>query len=253
MSAPSPLTGLHGQVAIVTGAAGGIGYAVSATLADNGATVIMADIDAAGCQARAAELRRTGVAVRAEWVDVSQRDAVKELVDGTLAEFGHIDVLVNNGALDAPTGSAWEISPEHWTRIIDVNLSGQWWCSQAVLPSMMTRRSGRIIFISSVSARMGDPETSVAYNAAKAGLIGLTIGLSRHVEGSGVLVNAIAPGPTGTGRPMTDAERERTLAAMPLGLGGPQPIADACLYLAGSGGSWMSGSILNVSGGMWRG
>ena len=137
--------------------------------------------------------------------------------------------------------------------MIDTNLSGAWWCTAAVLGHMRDRRSGRIIFISSGSARVGDREISVAYNASKAGLVGLTIGLSTHVEASGILVNAIAPGYTGTGQPMGDEERAQYATEHPLGVVGPGPVADACVYLASSSGDWISGAVLNVSGGWVRG
>ena len=170
-----------------------------------------------------------------------------------LDRFGRIDLLVNDAGLDAPPGEPWTIGEEHWRRVIDTDLSGAWWCTQAVLPHMMQRNTGRVIFISSGSARIGAPEISVAYNAAKAGLVGLTVGLAVHLEPYGILVNAIAPGPTGTGEPMTAAERANHERQFPLGIVGPQPIADACLYLARSSGDWVSGTVLNVSGGWWRG
>jgi NAD(P)-dependent dehydrogenase (short-subunit alcohol dehydrogenase family) len=111
---------------------------------------------------------------------------------------------------------------------------------------------GRVILISSSSARMGDHGVSVAYNAAKAGLIGLTIGLSVQLEPHGILVNAIAPGPTGTGR-ITDEWRDAYLRDHPLGIVGADPVAHACLYLAGPAGDWISGTVMNVSGGRIRG
>jgi 3-oxoacyl-[acyl-carrier protein] reductase len=118
---------------------------------------------------------------------------------------------------------------------------------------MKERGSGRIVFISSGSARIAEHDISVAYNASKAGLIGLTIGLSVHLEPFGILVNAVAPGPTGTGHPMTERQRTAYLEQFPLGLGGPEPIADAVRYLARGSGNWVSGAVLNVSGGWVRG
>jgi len=162
-------------------------------------------------------------------------------------------VLVNNAGLDAPPGEPWAISEEEWREVIETDLTGPWWCTRAALPYMMAQRGGRIIFISSGSARIGSADTTVAYNAAKAGLVGLTVGLSVYLEPYGILVNAIAPGPTGTGTPMTAAEVARHERDFPLGIGGPEPVAHACLYLAGAGGDWVSGSVLNVSGGWWRG
>jgi NAD(P)-dependent dehydrogenase (short-subunit alcohol dehydrogenase family) len=159
--------------------------------------------------------------------------------------------LVNNAGIDAPTGFAAELSREHWRDVIETDLTGPWWCTQSVIPHMIQRRSGRIIFISSRSWQSGSARLSVAYNAAKAGLVGLTIGLSAQLEPFGILVNAIAPGPTGTGRgPVSEAQDTEQY---PLGIRGPQPVAHACLYLARESGDWISGTVLNVSGGRWRG
>jgi NAD(P)-dependent dehydrogenase (short-subunit alcohol dehydrogenase family) len=119
---------------------------------------------------------------------------------------------------------------------------------------MIVARSGRIVFIGSVASRRANRHTTVAYNAAKAGLNGLAIGLAKQLEPHGILVNTVAPGPTGsTGEPMTEAQKAAEDELYPLGLGGPEPVAQACLYLAGPGGDWVSGTVLNVSGGRWHG
>jgi NAD(P)-dependent dehydrogenase (short-subunit alcohol dehydrogenase family) len=244
---------LAGKVALVTGAAQGIGECIARFLARDGAAVMVADLQADKVADVARTLAAEGGTAAAVPVDIAEPARVQPMVDATLKRFGAIDVLVNNAGLDAPPGRAWELDEAHWRRIIDVDLSGAWWCARAVIPHMIARRSGRIIFISSTSARRGSPTTSVAYNAAKAGLIGLTIGLSVQLEPHGIRVNAIAPGPTGTGQPMSPEERVAFLAEYPLGLGGPEPVAHAVLYLARESGDWVSGAVLNVSGGRWRG
>lgn len=244
---------LEGRVAIVTGAAQGIGESIATLLASAGASVLLADVQEERVCAVADGLRTQGLRAAACFVDVSDPSSAGSMVTSCLAEFGAVDLLVNNAGIDAPPGAAWEIPEDHWRRLIDVNLSGAWWCTAAVLPPMMERRAGRILFISSGSARIGDPGISVAYNASKAGLIGLTIGLSVHLEPFGILVNAIAPGYTGTGEPMSPDERTAYEAEHPLGIVGPEPIARACVYLASEGGDWISGAVLNVSGGWWRG
>jgi NAD(P)-dependent dehydrogenase (short-subunit alcohol dehydrogenase family) len=142
---------------------------------------------------------------------------------------------------------------DHWTTIIDVDLNGAWWCARSVIPSMIERRTGRIIFIGSVAGRRGSLSVSVAYSAAKAGLFGLTTGLARQLEQYGILVNTIAVGPTGTGEPMTDAERATDRANFPLPVMGAAPVAEACRYLVNRSGDWISGTIMNVSGGRWQG
>ena len=244
---------LEGQVAIVTGAAQGIGKCIAEFLADDGASVVLADIQHEKAAEVAESIRARGLGADATDVDVREPTSAEEMVDFALRRFGKVDLLVNDAGLDAPPGPAWEISEHHWRQIIDTNLSGAWWCTRAVLPHMKERRSGRIIFISSGSARIGEHDISVAYNASKAGLIGLTVGLSVHLEPFGILVNAVAPGPTGTGQPMTERQRVAYAEQFPLGLGGPEPIAHACLYLARGSGDWVSGAVMNVSGGWVRG
>jgi NAD(P)-dependent dehydrogenase (short-subunit alcohol dehydrogenase family) len=244
---------LDGCVAIVTGAAQGIGESIASSLAAAGASVLLADVQEERVEDVAQRLRAAAHRATACPVDIGDPRSASAMVASCIDEFGKVDLLINNAGIDAPPGAAWDIEEEHWRRIIDTNLSGAWWCTAAVLGSMKRQRSGRIVFISSGSARIGDPGISVAYNASKAGLIGLTIGLSVHLEPFGILVNAIAPGYTGTGEPMTLEERAAYDAAHPLGIVGPDPVARACLYLASSAGDWITGAVLNVSGGWWRG
>ena len=244
---------LDGCVAIVTGAAQGIGESIATCLATAGASVFLADIQQERVDQVAGRLSDAGHRAASSSVDIRDPRSASAMVASCLEEFGTVDVLVNNAGIDAPPGAAWDIDDDHWRHVIDTNLSGAWWCTAAVLDPMMRQRSGRIVFISSGSARIGDPGISVAYNASKAGLVGLTVGLSVHLEPFGILVNAIAPGYTGTGEPMTGEERAAYDAAHPLGIVGPEPVARACLYLASAGGDWVTGAVLNVSGGWWRG
>ena len=244
---------LDDRVAVVTGAAQGIGEAIARALADAGATVLLADLQDERAGEVAASIGVGPDRASAAFVDVADPESARRLIETCIERHGRVDILVNNAGIDAPPGAAWEIDTDHWQRVIGTNLSGAWWCTSAVLEHMRERGGGRIIFISSGSARIGDAGISVAYNASKAGLIGLTIGLSVHVERFGILVNAIAPGYTGTGEPMSDQERADYDARHPLGIVGPGPIADACVYLSGPGGDWISGAVLNVSGGWWRG
>lgn len=244
---------LEGQVAIVTGSAQGIGRCIAETLAADGASVVVADIQDEKAAEVAAGIQDRGDEADATRVDVREPAQAEAMAAFALEKYGQIDLLVNDAGIDAPPGEAWTIDQEHWRAVIDTNLSGPWWCTKAVIPHMRERKRGRIIFISSGSARIGDHDISVAYNASKAGLIGLTVGLSVQLEPFGILVNAVAPGPTGTGHPMTERQRSSYLEDFPLGLGGPQPIADACRYLARGSGDWVSGAVMNVSGGWVRG
>jgi NAD(P)-dependent dehydrogenase (short-subunit alcohol dehydrogenase family) len=245
---------LRGKAVIVTGAAGGIGACISRFFAASGAAVMLADIRAAEAAELAQALHREGHRTASVSVDIVDPESARRMAALTVKEFGAIDVLISCAGIDAPRGRAWELDDQHWRRVIDADLSGSWWCSKAVIPHMIERRSGRIIFIGSVASRRGSRGTSVAYNAAKAGLNGLTFGLSKQLEPYGILVNTVAPGPTGnTGDPMSEEEIAAENALHPLGLGGPEPVAHACLYLARSSGDWVSGTVLNVSGGRWQG
>ena len=245
--------GLSGQVAVVTGSAQGIGLQIATTLAAEGATVVLGDIQTEKVKRAAASITEEGGDAWGGFLDISRPRQIDSFVANTIARFGHIDVLVNNAGIDAPAGRAWTEPDEHWRRIIDVDLSGSWWCTKAVLDHMITAGRGRIVFISSVAARRGSAEISVAYNAAKAGLLGLTIALATQVEQFGVRVNAIAAGPTGTSGQPTLEELGDTRHLFPLGMGGTDPVAQACLYLVSRSGDWVSGSVMNVSGGAWKG
>ena len=245
---------LTDTVAIITGAAQGIGECIARTLAADGATLLLADIQEAKVAGVAASLRQDGARVESVPVDIADPKLTDAMVSAALRHFGRVDALVNDASIDAPPGLAWEIDEAHWRKLIDVDLSGPWWCIKSVLPHMMERCTGKIVTISSIVARSGSPRYSPAYVAAKAGLVGLIVGLSVQLERFGILVNGITPGTIGTtGTPMTEEERAAYLATYPLGLGGPQPVADAVRFLLRPSGNWMSGAIMNVSGGRWRG
>ena len=252
---PEPGTeSLAGKSVIITGAAGGIGSCIARHFAAAGASVMLADIREAETTELASSLRSRGNRAGAVAVNIVDPQSARHMADVTIERFGAINILINCAGIDAPRGLIWETDDEDWRRIIDADLSGSWWCSKAVIPHMIERGSGRIIFIGSVAARRGSVGTSAAYNAAKAGLIGLTFGLAKQLEPFGILVNTVAPGPTGsTGEPITPQEIAAEKAQYPLGFGGPEPVAHACLYLARKSGDWVTGTVLNVSGGRWQG
>ncbi len=245
---------LKDQVILVTGAARGIGKSIAETVARQGGHVVATDILADEAEAMAAAIRASGGLATALPLDITSPDQAAEVAAKVVDRFGRIDGLVNNAALDAPHGLAWEIGTEDWRRVIEVDLNGAWYCSRAVIPAMRAQRRGRIVFISSIAARLGSPHLSPAYSTAKAGLIGLTVSLSAQLEADGILVNAVTPGPTGnTGAAYSEAGRKAYLDAHPLGFGGPEPIADAVAFLLGPGSNWTSGAVMNVSGGHFRG
>lgn len=240
---------LQDQTVIVTGAAQGIGECVARHLVNKGAKVLLADIQEDKVSNVAEELGCESV-----HVDIAEPDSARSMVEYAIAKLNHIDALVNVAGIDAPFIDALDVSDEHWRKLIDVDLNGPWWCTTAVLPHMVKRGNGRVVIISSASGIVGDLGVSPAYAAAKAGLFGLVISLSMNIEQYGVLVNGIAPGTIGTtGAPMTDEYATKYLADFPLGFGGPQPVADAVSYLLDDSGNWISGAVLNVSGGGVRG
>ena len=254
MTSDARPAGLDGLCTIVTGAARGIGAEIATLLAGHGARVMLADLDLEGAAEVASRLRDGGGEAEARLVDIADPAAAKRLADETATRFGAVHALVNNAGIDAPVRSALEMDEQHWRRLVDVNLSGGWWCTRAVLPAMTAQGFGKVVFISSLAARVGSERYSPAYAAAKAGLLGLTVGLAAQVERFGIRVNAITPGATGTtGTPMADDERADVLAHFPLGLVGPAPTAHAVRYLLDVSGDWISGAVLNVSGGQLRG
>jgi NAD(P)-dependent dehydrogenase (short-subunit alcohol dehydrogenase family) len=243
------------QVVIVTGSAQGIGECVARHLFQQGATLALADIQAEKVKAVQMSLDSDRQKARSYYVDIADTESVKTLIETILQDFGRIDSLVNVAGLDAPKGLAWEITEAEWRRVIDVNLNGQWWMIQALLPHMMERRSGKIVTISSISARYAFPEHTPAYSAAKAGLIGMTTSLATQLEAYGILLNCILPGMIGTGTDinMTQAEKDTYKQQFPLGIVGPAPVAQAVSYLLAESGDWISGTAMNVTGGFWKG
>jgi 3-oxoacyl-[acyl-carrier protein] reductase len=242
---------LSGQVAVVTGAAQGIGRGIALVLAEAGARVVIGDLQDAG--ATLGEIAARGGSAIAMTMDVSRPEAADGLVGLALERYKRLDVLVNNAGIDAPDGNAWDLPDAEWQRTIEVNLSGVFYCSRAALRPMLAGGSGAIINISSQVARVGRPGMSPAYNASKAGVIGLTVAFSAQVAERGVRVNAILPGLVESRDfGWTPEERAARAREYPLGLGTPRDIGEAVRYLASPAASWVSGTLLHVAGGYQR-
>lgn len=253
---------LNGKVAMVTGAAGGLGRTFVRTLAQAGADIVAADINAAGLEPVVAECQSLGRRAVGIEMDIRSKASIQAGVAQAAAELGGIDILVNNagGSLYTPK-SVDEIQEEDWDLVLTVNLKGAFLCSQAVLPQMRRRGGGRIINLSSIGGRTASIVTGVAYAAAKAGLIGLTRRLAKDVGPQNINVNAIAPGTVLSGERMvalwnelSPEEQGKTLADVPLGrLSTAEEQADVVLFLAGPASRYITGAVIDVNGGRFMG
>ena len=250
---------LAGRVAIITGAAGGIGSATARRLAQEGARLVLAG--RRGCPTLAAELTAAGHTAIDLPTDVTDRAANRHLVDRTLEAFGQVDILVTVAGV-VSTGSAETLDEEEWDRVIRVNLKGVFLSCQAVIPPMRAARYGRIINIGSLLAKNGgNPRPwidrseqqragNVAYGAAKAGVHAITLYLAKELSADNITVNCVAPGPTASAMTTNLPETFKTL--LPCGrLGRPEEVADAVAYLAGEQAAFTTGEILDVNGGAW--
>ena len=247
MTAPRLLN----KVSLITGAAQGIGLATALKFAAEGAIVIVSDVQQAGVDEAVAQCRALGATAAGFVADVTQRATINDLVGCVMAQFGRIDVLVNNAGI-TQDARLQKMTLEQFDRVIDVNLRGVFHCSQAVADLMVAQGSGVILNASSVVGIYGNfGQTN--YAATKFGVIGFTKTWSRELGPKGVRVNAVAPGFITT--PMVAAVPEKVLkeleAKVPLGrLGKPDEIANVYAFLASDEASYINGAVIEVSGGM---
>jgi 2-hydroxycyclohexanecarboxyl-CoA dehydrogenase len=245
---------LEGRTALVTGAASGIGAAVSRRLAAEGAAVAVTDLNLAGASGVADELGR-GAAFE---LDVRSSDSVRAAVEAAESALGPIDVLVNNAGYDE-FAFFTQTDEGLWGRVLEVNLLGVIAVSHAVLPGMQERGGGRIVNVASEAGRVGSHGSSI-YSAAKAGVIGLTKAIARESARFGVTCNAVAPGPIETPLLMSAPEQlgeigERLIRGMVAAtamrrIGRPEEVAAAIAFLASDDASYVTGQSLGVSGGL---
>jgi len=242
---------LQGQVAIVTGGAQGIGLAIAARLAADGSALVIADLNAEGAERAASSLSEAGPTALAIGADITSDQGRARIVSAALERHGRIDVLVNNAGI-LPRVPLMEVTPEVWHRTMQVNLDAAFFCSQAVLPAMRAQGRGRIINISSMSARTGGQASPPHYATSKTGLVGMTRALARVVGAWGVTVNAVAPGMIDTEMlaALTPEQRQWWLEQIPLArLGTPEDVAGAVAFLASDDASYITGATLDVNGG----
>lgn len=240
------------QVAIVTGAGRGIGYAIALLLASEGARVAVVSRTEANAERTADEInaKHAGMS-KAYAVDVANHAAVKRLVEQILADFSRVDILVNNAGLTRDNLSM-RLSEEDWDVVVDTNLKGAFNFMQAVMRPMIKQRAGRIINISSVAGLTGNPGQA-NYSASKAGLLGLSKSVARELASRSITVNVVAPGfiTTDMTEVLPESVKTGVVGQIPMArFGEPNDIAEAVAFLASSGAKYITGQCLTVDGGM---
>jgi 3-oxoacyl-[acyl-carrier protein] reductase len=246
---------LKNRTAIVTGAASklGIGRATAISLARQGADVVVCDLDKAGLDETQAEIKKLGRRSLGFIVDVSKPEDVQRMVDAVEKEWGRIDILVNNAGVTKPVKVA-ETTVEEWERIMRINLKGVFLCSKAVAPCMAKNNFGRIINLSSVSAKRGGGVFGGAhYSASKAGVLGFSKAFAREVGSSGITVNSVAPGIVLTeirGGIESPEEQKRISADIPMRrFGTAEEVAATICFLASEEAGYITGEDIDINGG----
>jgi 3-oxoacyl-[acyl-carrier protein] reductase len=243
--------GIEGKVAVVTGAAQGIGRAIAETLARAGADVVVVDLDIARAQETAAAVTGHGRRALIIKANVAERSDVKAMADQILGDRGRIDVLVNNAGITRD-GLLLRMKEEDWNLVLDVNLKGTFHCTKAVLPAMTKQRGGTMVNIASVVGVMGNAGQA-NYAASKAAVIGFTKTVAREYASRGITVNAVAPGfiETAMTQGLSGEVQEGLLKQIPLGrLGTPGDVAEAVRFLVSPEAAYITGHVLHVNGGM---
>ena len=242
---------LADKVALITGAAAGIGESIAHLFATEGARVFVLDIDGPGASACAAAIRARGGTACAFETDVRRPETIAPAVEKALGDFGRIDILVNNAGA-YPRCPFLEMTTEHWSDILDVNLNGTFHASKAVAPHMVAHKSGKIVNISSVVFHVG-MKNLTHYIASKGGIIGFTRALARELGEHNIHVNCITPGAIKTESEARVATEEQANAIMALQCLQrrlmPVDVARVCLFLASEWSDGMTGQTLNVDGG----
>jgi NAD(P)-dependent dehydrogenase (short-subunit alcohol dehydrogenase family) len=253
---------LQGQVAVVTGAGRGIGRATALELARLGADVVVAELDKAGAERTAAEVKSLGRRALALPTDVTRRADLQTMADRTLAELGRIDVLVNNAGIYR-AAAPLDVTEEHWDAVMSINARAVFFACQAVLPAMVKQKRGAIVSLASMAGKIGN-RNNLPYNASKAAVISITKSLALAHAKDGIRVNCVCPGfvetdmwalvarEQGALMGMTPEEFTRQRAAqVPLGrMERPEDVAWVIAFLAGSRAGYMTGQALSVDGGL---
>ena len=244
--------GLTERVAVVTGAARGLGQAIALRLIEEGASLICADIDFQSVQQVVSQATAQVVKALPIQVDVSKSDEVKAMIQEALNTFGKVDILINNAAI-WETAKVEEMKEEQWNRLMEVNLKGIFLCCREVIPYMKTKNFGRIVNIASIAGRTGGNVPAAHYAASKGGVIAFTKALARELSPFGITVNCVAPGVCET--PLTQSwpreVKENIRQRVPLGrLGNGEDIAGAVTFLVSQDANYITGETIEVNGGL---
>jgi 2-dehydro-3-deoxy-L-rhamnonate dehydrogenase (NAD+) len=246
---------LKNRTAIITGGARGIGFAIAKRMLVSGATVVLWDVDAAALDKAGAALQGQGSSgngrVHAAVVDVTDAAAIGRAVAADLRERGKIDILVNNAGITGGNAPLWELAPEVWRRVIEINLVAPYLVCRAVVPHMVRAGYGRIVNIASIAGKEGNPNAS-HYSASKAGLIALTKSLAKELAATGVLVNCVTPAAAKTElfAQMKQEHIDYMLSKIPMNrFVEVDEIAALVAWLASEDCSFSTGAVFDISGG----
>lgn len=245
---------MKGKVALVTGAGSGIGRATAELFAVHGAFVVVADKNLDSAKETLDLIKKSGEKGLALEVDISQEDEIKSLIEETIDRFGQLNYACNNAGIEGEQAFTAECSAENWSRVININLSGTWFCMKYQIPEMLKNSDGAIVNVSSIAGLLGFSGIP-AYASSKHGMNGLTKTAALEYAEQGIRINAVCPGAIQT--PMIDRfvgtesqERKDLIAAHPIGrLGRPEEVAEAIVWLCSEKSSFITGQILAVDGG----
>ncbi len=243
---------LNGKVAVVTGAAQGIGKTITLLLAEKGASLVLCDINLEAAEETAREIEERGGKCLALKSDVSNFQDAEKIIKQAVERFGSIDILINNAGI-TKDNVLLRMKEEQWDQVMAVNLKGTFNFTKASIKVMLRKRSGRIVNIASITGMMGNAGQA-NYSASKAGVIGFTKAVAREYADRGITVNAVAPGFIATA--MTDAipekEKEELIKQIPMKkLGTPEDVANAVYFLASDEARYITGHVIGVNGGLY--